>query len=168
MLTASLAGAYIRGLQGSGGDGSSYLLAAATAKHYIAYQGASTRGQHSPTEVYLSYRDMIDTFEPAWRASVAASTASVMCAYSSLCHDDTNTTCALPPPAGYGPSHGVPMCANAEMLDGWLRGGADGASPQWDGVVAGDCGAVQFIETDHLWVSVTGPMVASLHAAAAS
>jgi hypothetical protein len=46
------------------------------------------------------------------------------------------------------------MCANAELLNGWLRGGGDGAvqSPPWNGTVIGDCGAVQFIETDHRWV----------------
>ena len=38
------------------------------------------------------------------------------------------------------------------MLNGWLRTEASGTSPQWNGVVSSDCGAVQFIETDHLWV----------------
>lgn len=145
-----MASAYVHGLQGRG---SQYLLAAATTKHFIAYQGASTRGLYSPTEIYLSWRDQIDTYEPGWRAAVAAGTAGVMCAYSSLCHDDTNTTCALPPPAGYGISHGIPMCADGGMINGWLRGGADAGGSGWDGLVVGDCGAVQFIETDHRWVS---------------
>ena len=157
-LTQALAHAYVAGLQrgdGSGGGGASpvfgpYDLAHATTKHFLAYQGASTRGQPSPTEVYLSVHDMIETYEPGWRGALEAGTAGVMCAYSSLCHDDTNTTCA----AQYGPSHGVPMCANAEMT-GWLRGGGDGAAPgqAWNGTVIGDCGAVQFIETDHHWAS---------------
>ena len=152
-LTAQMVGAYIDGLQNGDGSGGPYMLAAAMTKHFLAYQGASTRGQSSPTEVYLSYRDQIDTFEPGWRSAVRHGTAGVMCAYSSLCHDDTNTTCALPPPAGFGASHGIPMCANGEMLNGWLRGGADGAAASWEGVVVGDCGAVQFIETDHHWVN---------------
>ena len=49
----------------------------------------------------------VDTFEPGWISVVEAGVASVMCAYSSLCHDDTNTTCSLPVPQGYGRSHGV-------------------------------------------------------------
>ena len=151
-LTASMVGAFIDGLQGGDGSGGPYLLAAAMTKHFLAYQGASTRGQFSPTEVYLSWRDQIDTFEPGWRSAVRHGTAGVMCAYSSLCHDDTNTTCALPPPAGFGASHGIPMCADGEMLNGWLRGGADGAAAAWEGVVVGDCGAIQFIQTDHQWV----------------
>ena len=159
-LTSAMVGAYVRGLQGAGSaEGGGYLLAAATTKHFVAYQGASTRGIHSPTEVYLSWRDQVDTFEPAWRAAVSAGSEGVMCAYSSLCHDDTNASCALPPPAGFGQSHGVPMCADGELLNGWLRGsGEEGGAaqpgaPPWDGVVVGDCGAVQFIQTDHLWAS---------------
>ena len=118
--------------------------------------------------MYLSWRDQIDTFEPGWRGAVEANTAGVMCAYSSLCHDDTNTTCALPWPQGYGVSHGVPMCADGEMLNGWLRGGADGAQPAgWDGLVIGDCGAIQFIQTDHRWVtSQAGAAAAALNAGA--
>jgi hypothetical protein len=110
-LTAALAGAYVFGLQGGQAalNGSGYLLAAATAKHFIAYQGATSAGTHSPTEVFLSWRDQIDTYEVAWRSVVAAGASAVMCAYSSLCHDDTNTSCSAPPPVGYGHSHGVPM-----------------------------------------------------------
>lgn len=155
LLTASLARSYVYGLQGgesalNGG----YLLAASTAKHFIAYQGASSRGSFSPTEVYLSWRDQIDTFEVAWNAVVSVNTAAVMCAYSSICHDDTNTTCSLPPPDGYGRSHGIPMCANSELLNGWLRAGPGGGNPStaWNGMVTGDCGAIQFLQTDHLWV----------------
>jgi beta-glucosidase len=151
-LTSKMVGAYVDGLQRGDGSGGPYMLAAATTKHFIGYQGASTRGQYSPTEVYVSWRDQIDTFEPAWRSAVRHGTAGVMCAYSSVCHDDTNVTCGLPPPAGFGVSDGIPMCANGELLNGWLRGGADGAAASWEGVVIGDCGAVQFIETDHRWV----------------
>lgn len=164
-LTAQMVSSYVLGLQGGGGGGMGYMLAAATTKHFLAYAGASTRGQHSPTEVYLSWRDQMDTFEPAWRAAVTAGSAGVMCAYSSLCHDDTNTTCALPPPTGFGVSHGIPMCADADLLNGWLRGGAGGVAPPWDGLVVGDCGAVQFIETDHQWApSQEGAAAAALNA----
>lgn len=100
----------------------------------------------------------MDTYEVAWRSVIDAGAAAVMCAYSSLCHDDKNETCALPPPAGYGISHGIPMCADAEMLNGWMRNasvraGPGGISTPWDGMVTGDCGAIQFIETDHLWAA---------------
>ena len=155
-LTAIMVGAYVNGLQNGGkaGGGGGYMLAAATTKHFLAYQGASTRELASPTEVYLSWHDQIDTYEPAWRAAVTAGSAGVMCAYSSLCHDDTNTTCSLPPPIGFGISHGIPMCANDEMINGWLRHGADSTeTTTWDGLVVGDCGAVQFIETDHHWTT---------------
>ena len=164
-LTADMAAAYVAGLQGGGGGGGGYLLATSVAKHFLAYQGASTRGQYSPTEIYLSWEDQVDTYETAWRAVVKAGAAAVMCAYSSLCHDDTNTTCHLPPPAGYGVSNGIPMCADKEMLDGWLRGGAGGGAGAWDGVVVGDCGAVQFIETDHRWAdSQEGAAAAAINA----
>lgn len=151
-LTAVLAAAYVSGLQfGETGSASDpYMLAAATTKHFIGYQGASSRGTFSPTEIFLSWRDQIDTYEVSWRAVLRASTAAVMCAYSSLCHDETNTTCSLPPPAGYGHSHGVPMCADGEMLNGFLRN-ASRSGTVWDGVVTGDCGAFQFVQTDHLW-----------------
>ena len=132
-------------------------MGAATTKHFIAYQGASSRGTFSPTEVFLSWRDQIDTYEVAWRvlrprrgrmpraaassaecyvvwqAVLEVGSAAVMCAYSSLCHDDTNTTCSLPPPDGYGRSHGVPMCADGEMLNGFLR-----TEMGWDGMVTGE------------------------------
>jgi beta-glucosidase len=148
-LTASIAKSYVYGLQGgesalNGG----YLLAAATAKHFIAYQGATSRGTYSPTEVFVSWRDQIDTFEVAWNAVLSVNTQAVMCAYSSICHDDTNTTCSLPPPLGYGRSHGIPMCANDELLNGWLRAGPNGPRSI---MVTGDCGAIQFVQTDHLW-----------------
>ena len=151
-LTAAMAAAYVSGLQygEAGSNADRYILAAATAKHFIGYQGASSRGTFSPTEVFLSWRDQVDTYEVAWRAVVAAGTQAVMCAYSSLCHDETNTTCSLPPPAGYGRSHGVPMCADEEMLDGFLRN-ASRSGAAWDGMVTGDCGAFQFVQTDHLW-----------------
>ena len=147
-----MAAAYVSGLQyGEAGSAADrYILAAATTKHFIGYQGASSRGTFSPTEVFLSWRDQVDTYEVAWRAVVAAGTQAVMCAYSSLCHDDTNTSCALPPPAGYGRSHGVPMCADPEMLNGFLRN-ATRSGAAWDGMVTGDCGAFQFVQTDHLW-----------------
>ena len=151
-LTAAMAAAYVSGLQygEAGSNADRYILAAATAKHAVGYQGASSRGTFSPTEVFLSWRDQVDTYEVAWRAVLAAGTQAVMCAYSSLCHDDTNTTCSLPPPAGYGRSHGVPMCADAEMLNGFLRN-ASRSGAAWDGMVTGDCGAFQFVQTDHLW-----------------
>jgi beta-glucosidase len=160
-----MAKAYVFGLQG-GEDAlnGGYLLAAATTKHFIAYQGASSRGTYSPTEVFLSWRDQIDTYEVAWNAVVSVNTQAVMCAYSSLCHDDTNTTCSLPPPIGFGKSHGVPMCANEEMLNGWIRAGPGGGLPNksWNGMVTGDCGAIQFIQTDHLYA------IDQEHAAAAA
>jgi beta-glucosidase len=151
-LTASLASAYVSGLQfgESGTPNDRYMLAAATTKHFIGYQGASSRGTFSPTEVFLSWRDQIDTYEVSWRAVLRAGSAAIMCAYSSLCHDETNRSCSLPPPAEYGRSHGIPMCADAEMLNGFLRNETRSGT-SWDGVVTGDCGAFQFVETDHLY-----------------
>jgi beta-glucosidase-like glycosyl hydrolase len=159
-----MAKAYVRGLQNGDGsmDGAGYHLAQANTKHFIGYQGASTRGLYSPTEVYLSTRDMIDTFEPGWRGALEANSAGVMCAYSTLCDDDTNTTCFQ----RYGLSHGIPMCAHPEMLNGWLRAsGGEGAAPGWNGTVVGDCGAIKFLETDHRWaVNQSDAAAKALHA----
>ena len=71
-----MASAYVKGLQGGAltspspspspsGDADAdvtYLLTAATAKHFLGYQGASTRELRSPTEIYLSWRDQAIAF----------------------------------------------------------------------------------------------------------
>jgi len=44
------------------------------------------------------------------------------------------------------------MCADPEMLNGFLRN-ASRSGAAWDGMVTGDCGAFQFVETDHLWAT---------------
>lgn len=74
-----MAAAYVSGLQygEAGSNADRYILAAATTKHAVGYQGASSRGTFSPTEVFLSWRDQVDTYEVAWRAVLAAGTQAV-------------------------------------------------------------------------------------------
>eukprot|EP00040_Diaphanoeca_grandis_P016628 m.86075 g.86075 ORF g.86075 m.86075 type:complete len:819 (+) comp25925_c0_seq2:50-2506(+) len=144
-LTAALAQAYVSGLQG---NHSKYLRAVATPKHFNAYGGATSRGHRSPTEVTISWRDWVETFLPAFRQvlsanpNTGASALSTMCSYNTLCVVDYyNESC--PPP-----SHGVPACANKELLTSILRD-----LWKFDGYVISDAGAIKFIETDHEWAS---------------
>ncbi len=135
-------------MDGLQGDNKRYLQAVATVKHFDAYGGATTRGERSPTEVRLSWRDWTETFLPAMRRVLARSDAdertaeSTMCSYNTLCVTQSyaaNESCP-------GPSHGVPACADHTLLTDVLR-------DRWgfDGYVVGDAGAIKFIQTDHEW-----------------
>lgn len=138
-LTKMIASEYVKGLQGD----KHYLRAVATPKHFNAYGGATTRGQRSPTEVTLSWRDWMETFLPAFQVVISEARAeSTMCSYNTLCVVDSySETCP-------GPSHGVPACASNELLTTILR-------KNWGfkGYVIGDAGAIKFIQTDHEWAT---------------
>ena len=119
-LTGSLAVAFVRGIQG---DDPQHPRAIATPKHFVAHSGPET-GRDS-FDAVVSPRDLEDTYLPAFRAVVTAGGAgSVMCSYNAL--------------------DGVPMCANAALLDTRLR-------KDWgfQGYVVSDCDAVGDISAFH-------------------
>jgi beta-glucosidase len=65
-------------------------------------------------DAIVSYRDWIETFQPAFKACGEAGAMSYMCSYNSI--------------------NGVPACANRELLGDLLRG-------EWNftGFVVSDC-----------------------------
>lgn len=94
---ARLAEAKVRGYQGE--SLSAPDAVAATAKHFIAY-GASLGGRDY-AQVDVSARDLLEVYRPPFAAAVNAGVAAVMPAFNDL--------------------DGVPMTANAAMLQGALR-----------------------------------------------
>nr|WP_225561556.1 glycoside hydrolase family 3 protein [Rhodanobacter sp. DHB23] len=119
-LTGSLAVAFVHGIQG---DDAQHPRAIATPKHFVAHSGPET-GRDSFNAV-VSPHDLQDTYLPAFRAAVTEGGAgSVMCSYNAL--------------------DGVPMCANATLLDTRLR-------KDWGftGYVVSDCDAVGDISSFH-------------------
>src|SRR5450755_2850863 len=119
-LTARMGVAFVTGMQG---DDPHYYKVISTPKHFAVHSGPeSTR--HS-ADVPISKHDEIDTYLPAFRATVTEAKAdSVMCAYNSI--------------------NGQPACANEFLLQDQLRG-------KWGfkGYVVSDCGAVIDIHDGH-------------------
>ncbi|MEW9572717.1 glycoside hydrolase family 3 C-terminal domain-containing protein [Rhodanobacter sp. Si-c] len=119
-LTGSLAVAFVRGIQG---DDPQHPRAIATPKHFVAHSGPEP-GRDS-FDAVVPPHDLEDTYLPAFRAAVTVGGAgSVMCSYNAL--------------------DGVPMCANAALLDTRLR-------KDWGfkGYVVSDCDAVGDIAAFH-------------------
>jgi len=119
-LTARLGVAFVLGLQG---DDPRYLKVVATPKHFAVHSGPeATRHE---VDVEVSRHDLLDTYLPAFRATVMEGHAgSVMCAYNSL--------------------DGEPACANHVLLDEQLRG-----AWRFGGYVVSDCGAIEDISAHH-------------------
>jgi len=119
-LTARMGVAFVTGMQG---DDPKYYRVISTPKHFAVHSGPeSTR--HT-ADVPVSKHDELDTYLPAFRATVTEARAdSVMCAYNSI--------------------NGQPACANQFLLEDQLRG-------KWDfkGYVVSDCGAVINILDGH-------------------
>lgn len=112
-LTAMLARAFVRGLQG---EDKKYLKAAACAKHFAVHSGPEP-SRHSDNFNPSTY-DLWDTYLPAFRELVVnANVAGVMCAYNAL-----NTQ---------------PCCANDQLMNDILR-----KQWQFTGYVTSDCWAV--------------------------
>jgi beta-glucosidase len=119
-LTARLAVAYIRGVQG---DDPAHPRAIATPKHFAVHSGPE-RGRHG-FDVEVSPHDLEDTYLPAFRAAVTEGHAgSVMCAYNAI--------------------DGTPACASGWLLDGRLR-----TDWGFDGYVVSDCDAVDDMTQFH-------------------
>ncbi|MGD0293468.1 MAG: glycoside hydrolase family 3 C-terminal domain-containing protein [Terracidiphilus sp.] len=119
-LTARMGVAYVTGLQG---DDPRYYLAISTPKHFAVHSGPEPT-RHT-ADVTVSKHDELDTYLPAFRATVVeAKAGSVMCAYNSI--------------------NGQPACANEFLLQNQLRG-------KWGfkGYVVSDCGAVIDIFKGH-------------------
>jgi beta-glucosidase len=119
-LTARLGVAFVKGLQG---DDPKYYRVISTPKHYAVHSGPEPT-RHT-ADVKVSKHDEVDTYLPAFRATVIEGKAgSVMCAYNSI--------------------NGQPACANEFLLQDQLRG-------KWGfkGYVVSDCDAVVNIFRDH-------------------
>ena len=119
-LTARMGVAYVTGMQGTDPK---YYRVISTPKHYAVHSGPEPT-RHT-ADVIVSKHDELDTYLPAFRATVTeAKAGSVMCAYNSI--------------------NGQPACANEFLLQNQLRG-------KWgfQGYVVSDCAAVVNIFRDH-------------------
>ncbi len=119
-LTARLGVAFVTGMQG---DDPHYYRAISTPKHFAVHSGPEPTRHIA--DVTVSKHDELDTYLPAFRATVTeAHAGSVMCAYNSI--------------------NGQPACANEFLLQDQLRG-------KWGfkGYVVSDCGAVIDIFKGH-------------------
>jgi beta-glucosidase len=117
-LTSRLGVAFVKGLQG---DDPTFLRAVSTPKHYAVHSGPEPSRHRD--DIHPSQRDLVDTYLPAFRATVEEGGAgSVMCAYNAV--------------------DGVPACASNELLSHYLR-----EAWNFDGYVVSDCGAVSDIYT---------------------
>jgi beta-glucosidase len=112
-VASEFAAAKTRGFQGS--DLRVISSLAATAKHLCGY-GAVTAGREYAS-VDVSERTLHEIHLPPFAAAVAAGTAAIMPAFIDIA--------------------GVPMTANAPLLQGWLRG-----RRAFDGVVISDYNAI--------------------------
>src|ERR1700678_446056 len=119
-LTARMGVAFVTGMQG---DDPKYYRVISTPKHFAVHSGPEPTRHEA--DVKVSKHDEVDTYLPAFRATVTeAKAGSVMCAYNSI--------------------NGQPACANEFLLDDQLRG-------KWGfhGYVVSDCGAVTDIFNGH-------------------
>ena len=112
-LTASIAKAFVAGLQG---NDPKYLKAAACAKHYAIHSGPEP--SRHVFDVNVSNHDLWDTYLPAFKTLVVnAKVAGVMCAYNAYA--------------------GQPCCGNDKLMVDILRN-----EWNFKGYVTSDCGAI--------------------------
>ncbi len=119
-LTSRMGVAYVTGMQG---DDPKYYRVISTPKHFAVHSGPEP-SRHTD-DVAVSKHDELDTYLPAFRATVTeAKAGSVMCAYNSI--------------------NGQPACVNEFLLQDQLRG-------KWhfQGYVVSDCEAVINVFRDH-------------------
>ncbi len=119
-LSGRMGVAFVTGMQG---DNPKYYRVIATPKHFAVHSGPEPT-RHT-ADVKVSKHDEVDTYLPAFRATVTeAKAGSVMCAYNSI--------------------NGQPACVNEFLLQDQLRG-------KWNfqGYVVSDCEAVVNIYRDH-------------------
>lgn len=119
-LTARLAVAFVRGLQG---EDPAHRKVDATAKHFAVHSGPESQRHSFNAEV--NQRDLYETYLPAFKACVQeGQVAAVMGAYNR-----TNSE---------------PCCASQTLLQKILR-----EEWGFDGYVVSDCGAIRDIHTHH-------------------
>ncbi|MBZ5513342.1 MAG: glycoside hydrolase family 3 C-terminal domain-containing protein [Acidobacteriia bacterium] len=119
-LSARMAVAFVTGMQG---DDPKYYRVISTPKHFAVHSGPEPTRHFADVDV--SKHDILDTYEPAFRAAVTEGKAgSVMCAYNAI--------------------NGQPACASEFLLQDQLRG-------KWgfQGYVVSDCAAVRDIFSGH-------------------
>ncbi len=119
-LTARLGVAYVQGMQGPDPSRPNVI---ASPKHYAVHSGPeSTRHE---ANVFVSPRDLEDTYLPAFRAAIVEGQAgSIMCAYNRV--------------------NGQPACASDPLLKDLLRD-----AWKFQGYVVSDCDAVRDISAHH-------------------
>lgn len=118
-LSGRLGAAFVRALQGNGGD---TLLAAACAKHYAVHSGPEAE-RHS-FDARPSAYDLADSYLPAFAALVDAGVEAVMGAYNRV--------------------DGEPCCGSQRLLENILRG-----EMAFEGHVVSDCGALNDFHLYH-------------------
>ncbi len=114
-LTSRMGVAFVKGLQG---NDTTYMLAGATVKHFVA---DNSEFQRSISSSFTDMRDLREYYMPAFRAAISeAQSVSIMCTYRGL--------------------NGIPNCANKWLLDKVLRN-------EWGfkGYVVSDCWAISDI-----------------------
>src|SRR5215467_4841937 len=119
-MTGRMAVAFVTGMQG---DDPKYYRVISTPKHFAVHSGPEPTRHFADVDV--SKHDILDTYEPAFRAAVIEGKAgSVMCAYNGV--------------------NGEPACASEFLLQDQLRG-------KWGfkGYVVSDCDAVRDIFSGH-------------------
>ena len=109
LLASRLAAAATRGFQGRDIGGAGRV--AACLKHFVAY-GAPESGRDYDN-VSLAWEDLLSLYLPPFAAGVAAGAASVMVSFNAV--------------------NKVPMHANGQLIEGWLRG-----QTGFDGLVVSD------------------------------
>ena len=113
-VASEMATAKTRGFQGR--DLAAADSLAATAKHFCAYGAVAAGREYASVDV--SERSLLEIYLPPFSAAVAAGAAAVMPAFIDIA--------------------GIPMTANAPLLQGWLRDRLG-----FDGVIVSDYGAVR-------------------------
>jgi beta-glucosidase len=119
-LTSRMGVAFVTGMQG---NDPKYYKTISTPKHFAVHSGPEYT-RHT-ADVQVSKHDELDTYLPAFRATVTeAKAGSVMCAYNNI--------------------NGQPACASDFLLVDQLRG-------KWGfkGYVVSDCGAIVDIFRNH-------------------
>jgi beta-glucosidase len=131
-LTARLAVAYVRGMQGPDPDHPDVI---ASPKHFAVHSGPeSTRHE---ANVYVTPHDLEDTYLPAFRAAIVEGRAgSIMCAYNRV--------------------NGQPACASDILLKERLRG-----AWKFNGYMVSDCDAVADINRHHKYAPDQATAVAA-------
>eukprot|EP01006_Ploeotia_vitrea_P038561 TRINITY_DN66249_c4_g11_i1.p1 TRINITY_DN66249_c4_g11~~TRINITY_DN66249_c4_g11_i1.p1 ORF type:complete len:828 (-),score=378.61 TRINITY_DN66249_c4_g11_i1:109-2592(-) len=149
-LVSSMSAAFIRGMQ-MGKAQAHYVKTVATCKHFLAYSLDSWDGDAQYRlrfDAKVSATDLEQTYLPAFRACVDADEDGVgtrngapIRNYMRPADDVVGAVRSVM--CSYNAVNGIPACAHP-MIQSTLRGRLG-----FDGFVISDCGAVEFIATQH-------------------